>query len=104
MAILTTSIAISTTPAALISTATTWANLRGASLYDPVPFSVFNDGAARIYLAGSTATTATVGFPLLSSGTFTASLLRSDAVFAFTSAAAASTAVVMAGRQVGGAD
>lgn len=102
MAITTTSVTVSSAPAALISSATAWANIKGASINDPVPFSAFNDGAARVYLGGAGLTTASVGFPLLSSGTFTASLLKSDAVFAMTSAGASSTAVLMAGRQIGG--
>lgn len=101
--IATTSITISSAPVALISTATTWGDLRGASQMDPTPFSAFNDGAARVYLSGS-ASTAAVGFPLLSSGTFTANLLKSDPVFAFTSAGVVSTVAVMAGRQIGGRD
>lgn len=103
MAIFTTSVTVTTTPQALISSATTWADIRGAHNYDPVPFSVFNDGVARIWLGGSGQTTASLGFPLLSSGTFTASLVRSEAVFAVTSAGAVSTAFLMAGRQTGGA-
>lgn len=104
MAIVTTAVTVSSAPAALISTATTWANINGASLYDPVPFSAFNDGAARVYLGGAALTTAGAGFPLLSSGTFNAALLKSDAVFAMTSAGATSTVSLMAGRQVGGRD
>lgn len=103
MAIFTTSITVTTTPTVIFSTATTWASLRGASITDPTPFSVFNDGAARVYLSGTNQTTASLGFPLLSSGTWSASLLKSDAVSVVTSAGASSTVHVMAGRQTGGA-
>lgn len=105
MAIFSTVMAMTSAQTAVITTGTTWASLKGASITDPTPVSIFNDGSVRVYLTGSSATTGTSvsGFPLLSSGTFTASLLQSDPIFALTSAGTTSTIRVMAGRQRGGA-
>lgn len=99
MAIVTTSLVATTTPQALISTATTWAHLRGASLTDRVPFSAFNDGTIRVRIGGSGLTTvAGAGFPLLSSATFVADLAGDEAVFVVTSASTANIHLI-AGRQ-----
>lgn len=99
MALVTTSIDISTTPAAVISTGTTWAHLRGASLNDPVPFTLFNDSVIRIHVGGSSAiTSAQASMPVLSSGYLNAGLIASEPLFAVTSGSTA-TIRVSAGRQ-----
>lgn len=105
MAIFTTSLSMTSVPAEIISTGTTWASLRGASITNPIPVSIFNDAAGRVYLGGTGLTTATSvqGFPLLSSGTFTGHLLKPDAIFGVTSAGVTATLRVMAGMQTGGA-
>src|SRR3990167_9214247 len=99
MAIVTTVFNATTTPQALISTATTWAHTNNASVGDPVPFSAFNDSIIRVRIGGAgLSTVAGAGFPLLSSATFTADLTPDEALFVVTSASTA-TIHVIAGRQ-----
>lgn len=99
MAFNTTALDISTAPTQIISTGTTWADLSGASLYDPISFSAFNDSAVRVWVSGtSSITTASVGMPILSSGYMNATLLASDAFWALTTGSTA-TLRVSAGRQ-----
>lgn len=88
----------------LISSATTWADLKGAHNQDPVPFSVHNPSTAQqIRWGGPGLTTVSVAtaFPLLPAQTQSFSLLRSDAVFAMTTVGEV-TVNVVAGRQTGG--
>lgn len=93
----TTAIAVSTVAVEIISTGTTWANLRGASLYDTVPFQMYNGSAIQVRIGGSAITSAT-GFPIASSGGFSANLMASDPVFCVTSNSTG-TVTVLAGRQ-----
>lgn len=87
MAINTTEINLTTTPAAVISTATTWASVGGARDYGSAQnLSVFNATTAQtIYISGSSSTAAT-GFPVLSSGYYFANLNPGDKLWAFTTA------------------
>lgn len=97
MALVTTSIDLSTTPVALISTATTWANTKGASVSDKTAFSIFNNSGIPIRISGSASTAAT-GFPVGSSATFNTDLMQADTIFAFTTASTGNV-IVIAGRQ-----
>lgn len=94
----TTALAVSTTPAAVISTGTTWAHIRGGHMYDLVPLSIYNDGAVSVWIGGSSGMTSASGFPILSSGVFSAQLLASDPIFAVTTGST-STLRLIAGRQ-----
>lgn len=87
-------------PQALISTATTWAHIRNASLQDPVPFAVSNLSTAQnIWLTGSsTGTSATGGFPLGTTGTLSFNLMADGALFAFTTDSTVAIRLI-AGRQ-----
>lgn len=87
MAINTTEINLTSTPAAVISTATTWAFVSGTKDYGVVQnLSVFNATTAQmIYISGSSSTAAT-GFPVLSSGYYFANVRPGDKLWAFTSA------------------
>lgn len=105
MAIHTTTIGLSSAAAvALISSNTSWADIKGAHNQDPVPFSIHNSSTLQqIRWGGAGLSSANVasGFPLLPAQTQSFSLLRSDAVFAMTTASEV-TVNVVAGRQTGG--
>lgn len=101
MAFVTTSLTVTTgAPQALITTGTTWAHLRGASLNDPVPFAVSNLSTAQnVYLTGSsTGTSASGGFPVGTTGTLSFNLQSDGALFAFTTDATVAVRLI-AGRQ-----
>lgn len=86
-----TSFNISTALATILSSATTWANTRGASLEDPLSLVLFNPSAIQVRVTdNSAATTATIGMPLLSSGYRNEGITREGrALFAFTTASTA---------------
>ena len=102
MAFNTTAIDLSTTPTLLFSGATTWGNSAGASGYDTVPISIFNASTIQIRIIGTSAAGAVAtGYPVSPSAAMTADMLRSDAIWAATTASTA-TVLVIAGRQIGG--
>lgn len=101
MAWQTTVIELSTTPTAIISTATTWANLRGATLYDPVPLLIVNESTVLpVRIGGNAAASGTTGagVPLgISGGTVNYTLLADGALFGWTTASTGRV-TVQAGR------
>lgn len=102
MAFHTTSINLTTSPTLLFSGATTWGNSAGASNYDTVPLSIFNASTIQIRIVGTSAAAAVAtGYPIPASASMTADMLRSDAVWAATTASTG-TVLVIAGRQIGG--
>lgn len=94
----TTSIPLSTTPTAIITTATTWANTRDAGASDPVPLQVFNvSTAADVHVTGSSASTVGMIIPPRTAQQF--SLWATEQVWGVTTAGSTGTVIVMAGRQ-----
>lgn len=77
---------ISSAVTPLITSATTWANTRGASPGDPVGFAAFNPSAIQVRVSqNSAATTASGAMPILSSGYHTRDFSRKSlGLFAFT--------------------
>lgn len=102
MTIRTTAFDISTAPTLVFGPATTWANTAGASNYEPQSASFFNDSAIRVRFIGTNSTAAiATGFPLLSSATLNADMMKGDELWVATTASTA-TLLGIAGRQVGG--
>lgn len=98
----TTALGLSTTPIAVISSNTTWADTKGGHHQDPVPFSMHNPSTAQsIRWGGATVSTDGTGFPLSPGQTLSFGLLKSDPIFAMTTAGEL-TLNVVAGRQIGG--
>lgn len=102
MAWASTFIELSTTPVALISLATTWAHLRNASLYDPVPFVVVNESTViGVRIGGSSNPTGTtgIGLPLAIAGGALQYTLLGDGVLWGWTTASTGQVTVQAGRQ-----
>lgn len=91
----TTAISISSVVTPIITSATTWANLKGASVQDPVYLAAFNESAIAVRVTGnSTATTVNTGMPIVSSGTLSRTFTRkSIGLFAFTTGSTATLLV-----------
>lgn len=96
MPLQTTNINLTTTPAPVINSTTTWANTRGASLSDPVSFAMVNSGVTPIRIGGaSVSTVAGVGFPVSSGGSFTWDIRAAgEGLFAVTSASTSNIDVI----------
>lgn len=79
----------------VISSATTWANTKGASLNDPISLVIHNPAAIPVRITGnSAATTASAGMTVLTTGYASYELKRgSDALFAITSNSTATITV-----------
>lgn len=79
----------------VITSATTWANLRGASLQDPIAFAAFNGSAVAVRVtANSAATSASAAIPINSSGYVSRDFTRkSVGLFAFTTNSTATLTV-----------
>ena len=94
-----TQIALSSVPAIIISSATTWANTRGASASGPINLHVFNLSTAVSVFLGSSSTAA-AGFPLGATAANRFTIVRQgDALFGMTSAGATATIGVLADGQ-----
>lgn len=92
---LSTQIACSTAPAAVLSSATTWANNLGGTLYQPSRLWISNHSTAvSVYLSHSNSTAA-AGFGLPPLATIDLALRRDDSLFALTSAGATATLGVL---------
>lgn len=53
----------------ILTSATTWANTKGASVQDPIAFAAFNQSGINVRVtANSAATSASAAIPVLSSG------------------------------------
>lgn len=101
MALNTTNIAVTTAVTPIITTATTWANIRNAGVYDPISVSLQNNGATIVRVGGSGLTTATgAGRPVTTAGgVFSYDIKHpGDGLFAVCSAST-SNVDVMADRQ-----
>lgn len=70
----------------IITSATTWANLRGASLQDPVYFAAFNPSAIGVRVTGnSAATSASAAIPIVAQGNLSRTFTRkSIGLYGFT--------------------
>lgn len=95
----TTNLNVSTTPTAILTSATTWATNRNCGLYDPISFGMVNNGVTVVRIGGSAVTSAT-GFPITTGGgAFTWDVKSpGEVIFAVTSAST-SNIDVMADRQ-----
>lgn len=101
MAFNTTAVVATSTPVAVISTATTWAHIRNCSLTDPVPLVLSNQSTAglAVYLTGdSAATSAKLGLPLGVGDPISFNLVDRSPLFAYTTASTAAVHL-LAGRQ-----
>lgn len=95
MAINTTNLNVTTVAAAILSSATTWGNTKGASLYDPMSFILINSGSTPIRVGASALTSAT-GFPVAPGSNFTwDSKRKSDVLFAVTTASTSNVDVMV---------
>lgn len=97
----TTFIELSTTPTAIISTGTTWAHIKGASLYDPTPVVIVNESTVLpVRIGGANAvSSASAGLPLaMFGGTLQYNVLADGALFGWTTASTGRV-TVQAGRQ-----
>lgn len=92
----TTTIDLTTTPVALISGATTWASLRFIDYGRRHSFMAYNSGPA-CRISGSSSTAAT-GFPVASSGVYTADLNPGNVLYAFTTASTGSLVIQVDGQ------
>jgi hypothetical protein len=90
-----TTIDLTSVAVAVLTSATIWANTRGASVSDPVAFAAFNQSAIPVRVtANSAATTASGAMPILSSGYLSRDFTRkSIGLFAFTSNSTATIVV-----------
>lgn len=81
-----TSIDFTTVVTPILTSATTWANLRGASVNDPVYLAAFNQSAIAVRVTNnSAATSASAAIPILSSGYLSRTFTRkSIGLFGFT--------------------
>ena len=79
----------------VITSATTWANTKGASVGDPLAFAAFNGSAVQVRVtANSAATSASAAIPILSSGYLSRDFTRkSIGLFAFTTNSTATLTV-----------
>lgn len=94
----TTNLNVTTVAIPLLSSATTWANSKGASLYDPVTLNLRNSGVTIVRVGSSLLTSAT-GFPVSSNTTFSIQVkAKGEGLFVVTSAST-SNIDVMADRQ-----
>jgi hypothetical protein len=100
MTLATTSIQLSTTPTAILTTGTTAFNLVGGHIQDPVPIAIANMSTVlAVYIGGSSSiTTASGAFPIGTTGVLSMSLHRSDPVWGLTSNSTAEIRVIV-GRQ-----
>jgi hypothetical protein len=99
MPINTTNLNVTTTPVAIFSTATTWANNKNCGLYDPISFALSNAGVTVVRVGGSAITSAT-GFPISSAGgTFTWDVKAPGEVLFAVTSASTSNVDLMADRQ-----
>lgn len=91
----TTSFDLTSVVTAILTSATTWANTRGASVRDPLAFAAFNQSAIPVRVSDkSTMTTANVGMPILSSGYLSRDFTRKSlGLFAMTSNSTATIVV-----------
>jgi hypothetical protein len=101
MPITTTNLNVTTTPTALISTATTWANSKGASPYDPISFALTNSGATIVRVGGAgLSTVAGAGVPVTTNGgTFSYDVKSPGEVLFIVTSASTSNVDLMADRQ-----
>lgn len=79
----------------IITSATTWANLRGASVSDPIYFAAFNQSGINVRVTGnSAATSASAAIPILSSGNLSRTFTRKSlGLFGFTTNSTATLVV-----------
>lgn len=101
MAWATTTIVLTTTPQTLISQATTWAHLRNATLYDPVPFVLVTESTVPIRIGGNLSASGTTGagVPVGASGGSVNYTLLGDGVLTGWTTSSTSLVTIQAGRQ-----
>lgn len=79
----------------ILTSATTWANTKGASVGDPLYFAAFNQSGINVRVtASSAATSASAAIPILSSGYLSRTFTRkSIGLFGFTTNSTATLVV-----------
>lgn len=79
----------------ILTSATTWANTKGASVGDPIYFAAFNQSAINVRVTGnSAATSASAALPVLSSAYLNRTFTRkSIGLYGFTTASTATLIV-----------
>lgn len=92
----TTTFDLTTTPTALISGATTWASLRSLDYGHRHSFLLYNTGP-QVRISGSSST-ASIGIPVGTSGTWSGDLSPGSAVWAFTTASTGNVIVQVDGQ------
>lgn len=82
----------------IISEESTWANLKGAHIQDPVPLVILNAGTVACRISGTSSTAS--GYPLPVAKEMVFNLpTQGDDLFAWTTAATTGTLEMFAGRQ-----